>query len=110
MQTDWDAIAKQLGYKDAGVARTRWGQIKRKKFAATTGRVSKGSPNKKTATAPKSAADGAEEGTPTKAKRGRKPKAKATDATKVKNEEVEDEADAVETTEQAGVNGEEDEA
>ncbi|GAB7362419.1 hypothetical protein MBLNU230_g2742t1 [Neophaeotheca triangularis] len=43
IQTDWDAVATLCGYKDKNVAKTRWGQIKRKKIlgsgdAAAAGR------------------------------------------------------------------------
>ncbi|PNS15512.1 hypothetical protein CAC42_771 [Sphaceloma murrayae] len=32
INADWAAVAKECNYKDAGIARTRWTQIKRKKI------------------------------------------------------------------------------
>jgi len=31
-QSNWDRVADEMGYKDANIARTRWGQIKKKKI------------------------------------------------------------------------------
>lgn len=60
-QTDWDAVAQDQGYKDASIARTRYGQIRKKKLdgagnGAPEGGVDKASPGgRKAAGKPKKA-------------------------------------------------------
>nr|POE56756.1 hypothetical protein CFP56_33728 [Quercus suber] len=85
-QADFDAIATELGYKDAAVARVRWNQVRSKKFPAKkrgpnapAGGVDKVSPGKKTPVKAKKAGqssktkeDGVE--TPTPKKRANKSK------------------------------------
>ncbi|KAK0378483.1 hypothetical protein CLIM01_04186 [Colletotrichum limetticola] len=84
---DWDSFATAAGFKSGGVARTRWGQIKRKFTPADQATAT---PKKKTAQASAS--------TPTSASKVKKPTgrvgAKAAKGKKiVKDEEEEDEAD-----------------
>lgn len=50
-QADFEAVAAELGYKNAGVAKDRWRQIRAKKFRPATesplGGVAKSTPSKK---------------------------------------------------------------
>lgn len=79
-QSNFAAVAEECGLKDASIAKTRWGQIRRKKIRSSTSSpangIDKATPSKKSATKPKSAAS-INDDSPTagKAKRGRKPKA-----------------------------------
>lgn len=73
MQADFDAVARELGYKDASIAKTRWSQIKRKKIAGAAGATpSKASPGKRKKAAATS--DDEEVATPAKKKGGKKGK------------------------------------
>ncbi|KAK5115905.1 hypothetical protein LTR62_000361 [Meristemomyces frigidus] len=97
IQTDYDAVAQELGYKDASIARTRWGQIKRKWITADGG---KASPKKRKGAATDGDDDEEEISTPPSKKRGRKPKAeKGKDGEakegEVKEEEVKEEEELV---------------
>ncbi|KAI6820811.1 hypothetical protein KC332_g8079 [Hortaea werneckii] len=93
LNTDFDAVAAELGYKDAGVAKTRWSQIKKKKIEGTT---SESSPVKVTPRKRKGkASDGADDEETPKVKKGRG-KAKSEEVVKDESEEG---ADAIETTE-----------
>ncbi|KAK5125511.1 hypothetical protein LTR85_000622 [Meristemomyces frigidus] len=109
LPSDFEAVAAELGYKDANVLKTRWSQIKRKKInaagAANSEKSEKATPKKR-----KGKADGADEvddEETAKKKRGRKSKAdkakeedEAATAAGVKKEENEaEEANAVESTE-----------
>ncbi|KAK3676522.1 hypothetical protein LTR78_003798 [Recurvomyces mirabilis] len=96
--TDYDAVAAEMGYKDASIAKTRWGQIKRKKIN-TTG----DNPTPKKRKGATTDGDDAENGAPNPKKRGRKPKTTKPDhdGLPVKDEVVE-EAEAVESTEKGG--------
>ncbi|RMY02465.1 hypothetical protein D0867_11042 [Hortaea werneckii] len=92
-KTDFEAVAAELGYKDAGVAKTRWGQIKKKKIEGNT---SESSPAKVTPRKRKGkASDGADDEETPKAKKGRG-KAKSESVVK---EDSEEGANAVETKE-----------
>lgn len=91
-KTDFEAVAAELGYKDASVAKTRWGQIKKKKIEGTT---SESSPAKVTPRKRKGkTSDGADDEETPKAKKGRG-KAKSEGVVK---EDSEEGADAVEST------------
>jgi len=92
-QTDWDAVAKQSGYKDAKNAKIMFGRFKDKLVkgaggsdAAPSGGVDKSSPSKKAAGRPKKAGVG-DEGSPKKGGQAKSAKAKAV----VEEEEDEDE-------------------
>ncbi|KAI7670562.1 hypothetical protein KC318_g3967 [Hortaea werneckii] len=92
LNTDFEAVAAELGYKDAGVAKTRWGQIKKK----IEGNTSESSPAKVTPRKRKGkASDGADDEETPKAKKGRG-KAKSESVVK---EDSEEGANAVETKE-----------
>ncbi|KAI6872289.1 hypothetical protein KC343_g550 [Hortaea werneckii] len=93
LNTDFEAVAAELGYKDAGVAKTRWGQIKKKKIEGSTTDSSpvKATPGKRKG----KASDGADDEETPKAKKGRV-KAKSADVVK---EDSEEGASAIETTE-----------
>lgn len=63
-QCQWDKVAAELGYKDASIAKTRWGQIRRKKIdssaaggvdKAASGKVNTAKPKKTTSSTKKSA-------------------------------------------------------
>ncbi|KAI7231143.1 hypothetical protein KC330_g6589 [Hortaea werneckii] len=101
LNTDFEAVAAELGYKDAGVAKSRWGQIKKKKIE---GNPSESSPAKVTPRKRKGkSSDGADDEETPKAKKGRG-KAKSEGVVKEDSEEgagaVEaKEKDIVETTE-----------
>jgi len=80
-QTDFDKVAAELGYKTGGVAKQRWGQIKKKKLGNTIASTdgAERSPNKTTQGTKRAATDADDdddEATPVKtpAKRGRKSK------------------------------------
>ncbi|RMY73318.1 hypothetical protein D0863_03940 [Hortaea werneckii] len=93
LNTDFEAVAAELGYKDAGVAKTRWGQIKKKKIEGSTTDSSpvKATPKKRKG----KASDGADDEETPKAKKGRgKPK-----SAEVVKEDSEEGASAIETTE-----------
>ncbi|RMZ14401.1 hypothetical protein D0864_00188 [Hortaea werneckii] len=93
LNTDFEAVAAELGYKDASVAKTRWGQIKKKKIEGST---TDSSPVKATPKKRKTkASDGADAEETPKAKKGRG-KAKSADVVK---EDSEEGASAIETTE-----------
>lgn len=100
-ETNYDAVATELGCKDASVAKARWGQIKRKKImpsGSTDGK--KATPRKRKGAAVGS--DGVTDESPAPKKRGRQTKTQKMedgDAVDVKPEPIEDELDAVETTE-----------
>lgn len=67
-------MARELGYKDGSIARTRWSQIKRKKIAGAAGGTPvKASPGKRKKGDAVSG-DDEEEATPAKKKGGRKGK------------------------------------
>ncbi|OTA34940.1 hypothetical protein BTJ68_04583 [Hortaea werneckii EXF-2000] len=93
LNTDFEAVAAELGYKDASVAKTRWGQIKKKKIEGSTTDPSpvKATPKKRKG----KASDGADDEETPKAKKGRG-KAKSADVVK---EDSEEGASAIETTE-----------
>ncbi|KAK8146791.1 hypothetical protein G3M48_002600 [Beauveria asiatica] len=78
---DWDAVAESSGFKNAGVARVRFGQIKRKYG------LEGDSPTKKTG---KGAQAGDVPSTPTKVTKSRKAPGGAGRGRKVKKEEPED--------------------
>ncbi|KAI7087715.1 hypothetical protein KC356_g3994 [Hortaea werneckii] len=93
LNTDFDAVAAELGYKDASFAKTRWSQIKKKKIECTT---SESSPAKVTPRKRKGkASDGADDEETPKVKKGRG-KAKSEEVVKDESEEG---TDAIETTE-----------
>ena len=72
-QADLEAVACELGYKDASVAKTRWNQIKRKKIAGVAGATpAKASPGKRKKVVDQD--DDDEETTPAKKKGGKKGK------------------------------------
>lgn len=41
VQSDFDAVAEELGYKNGSIVRSRWNQIKQKKIIGATGKASK---------------------------------------------------------------------
>ncbi|EMC97012.1 hypothetical protein BAUCODRAFT_147197 [Baudoinia panamericana UAMH 10762] len=119
LQADWNAVATELGYKDASIARTRWSQIKRKKIKGDSPKAAKGTPRKRKDSGTGGGDD--EEGveSPTAKKRGRKAKGKnakpkADDgdgdgddanvkgAAIVKEEQLDEDAGAMESIEAAG--------
>ena len=103
-------MAAELGYKDGSIVRTRWGQIRRKKINTSGGSAdtpAKATPKKRKGKV--ESGDGADDEETPKPKRGRKTKAqKAKEeeegaAAAVKQEEdAENEANAVESTEKGG--------
>ncbi|KAK4540013.1 hypothetical protein LTR36_009911 [Oleoguttula mirabilis] len=114
--TDYEAVANELGYKDAKQVRSRWSQIKAKKINGASNPAEKTTPK----TTPKKrkgksdSADGLDDEETPKPKRGRKSNAQkakeeeeaaAAAASDVKKEEVEEEeegeANVVESTEVA---------
>jgi hypothetical protein len=50
-QSNWDTVATEMGYKDAGIARTRWNQVRRKKIIGPAAAASSSSTTAKTKTA-----------------------------------------------------------
>ncbi|KAM3504569.1 hypothetical protein MY10362_003487 [Beauveria mimosiformis] len=78
---DWDAVAESSGFKNAGVAKVRFGQIKRKYG------LEGDSPTKKTG---KGAQAGDVSSTPTKVTKSRKTPGGGGRGRKVKKEELED--------------------
>ncbi|KAK3067889.1 hypothetical protein LTR53_014957 [Teratosphaeriaceae sp. CCFEE 6253] len=100
LDTDFDAVATELGYKDATIAKTRLRQIIRKKIRPAVDADGEKATPKKRKGAAASKDDVAEE-SPAKEGRGRKAKGgKAEDgSTGVKPEQMEEETEAVETTE-----------
>ncbi|KAK4899195.1 hypothetical protein LTR27_003425 [Elasticomyces elasticus] len=103
IDSDFEAVATELGYKNAQIAKTRLQQIIRKKInnGASVG-GEKATPKKRKGAAAADD-DGTTEESPAKKGRGRKPKAKAADKDDIKEETVEEEnveeENAVETTE-----------
>lgn len=100
-QFDADAIASELGYKDGGVVKMRWRQIKNKKLAlagASPGGIKKRAPKKATPKKVKAedeAEDDAEQvSTPSKGPKKRVTKSKAAqqneDGMKIKDEVAEE--------------------
>ncbi|OAQ99871.1 hypothetical protein LLEC1_03663 [Akanthomyces lecanii] len=79
---DWEAVAESSGFKNAGVAKVRFGQIKRKYG------LDANSPSKKTGTA------GDIPSTPTKVTKSRKATGSGGRGRKVKKAESEEEEDA----------------
>nr|POE65321.1 hypothetical protein CFP56_34988 [Quercus suber] len=94
IQADFDAIAAELGYKSAEVAKVRWRQVRNKRFplgerasSAPSGGIDKANSSKKTPVKAKKAGTGQESQesptttptTTTPKKRGRKSKAKSKD-------------------------------
>lgn len=59
IQCQWDKVAAELGYKDASIAKTRWGQIRRKKIDSAGG-VDKATSGKVNIAKPKKAASSTE--------------------------------------------------
>ncbi|KAK4570079.1 hypothetical protein LTR86_003049 [Recurvomyces mirabilis] len=96
--TDYDAVAAEMGYKDASIAKTRWGQIKRKKINADGDK-----PTPKKRKGATTEGNGADDDTSNPKKRGRKPK-----TPKLENDElpvkdgIVEEADAMKSTENGG--------
>ncbi|KAK1074320.1 hypothetical protein LTR12_002188 [Friedmanniomyces endolithicus] len=104
INSDFEAVASELGYKDASIAKTRLRQIIAKKIKpAGSAGGAKGAPRKR-----KGAVEGGDNDTeesPMKKCRGAKPKgggAKAGSGLGIKKEEVKEEADAIATAEGAG--------
>lgn len=105
-QTDFEAAAVELGYKDATVLKSRWSNVKRKKINGSgAANGEKTTPKKRKSKADVDENDDQEK-TPTPKKRGRPSKAQNAKedeeaaAANVKEEEAaEDEANAVESTE-----------
>lgn len=101
-QSDFDAVAAELGYKDGAIVKTRWGQIKRKKITAgltASGNAGTITPRKRKAKAAAGVdGDGDDEEVTPKAKRGGK---------KVKTQEMEEEAVTKKEAEDDEVEGEE---
>lgn len=58
-QSNWNKVAKELGYKDAGIAKTRWTQVRKKKIdvgqGSPSGGVDKATTNKVSPTKAKKA-------------------------------------------------------
>ncbi|WPH00898.1 Hypothetical protein R9X50_00373200 [Acrodontium crateriforme] len=83
LKADFDAVAEEMGYKDSGVAKARWNQIKRKKIMVVGGggSVEKSGSGKKVAGVKRAALAGGDEEEGTPKRRGRKAKV-------VKSEEV----------------------
>ncbi|KAK0259497.1 hypothetical protein LTR48_001502 [Friedmanniomyces endolithicus] len=104
INSDFGAVASELGYKDASIAKTRLRQIIAKKIEPTgSAGGGKATPRKR-----KGAAEGGDNDTeesPTKKCHGAKPKrdgAKAGSGLGIKKEEAKEEADAMVTAEGAG--------
>ncbi|KAI7552172.1 hypothetical protein KC331_g2070 [Hortaea werneckii] len=93
LNTDFEAVAAELGYKNAGIAKWKWSQIKKKKIEGATSEFSptKVFPRKRKG----KASDGPNDEETPKAKKGR---GKTKSEEKVK-EDSEEETDAVETKE-----------
>ena len=101
-QSDLEAVAIEMGYKNAKVVKDRWNQIKKKKLGSSTATgndVERTTPSKKAA-GTKRAGEDEGEVTPTPKKRGRKSKAETlieeAAESKVKDEE---DGEAMDTTE-----------
>ncbi|KAK3070375.1 hypothetical protein LTR53_010573 [Teratosphaeriaceae sp. CCFEE 6253] len=100
LDADFDAVATELGYKDATIAKTRLRQIIRKKIRPAVDADGEKTTPKKRKGAAASKDDVAEE-SPAKKGRGRKAKGGTVESgsAEVKPEQMEEETQAVETTE-----------
>lgn len=110
LQFDADAVATEMDYKDAQSAKNRWNTIRRKKIAGTASSGGDNStPKKRKGKADVADGDDDEETPKPKRKRGPTPKAdKAKKEDGIKKEEMEEEANAVESTEKAEDDGADD--
>lgn len=100
-QFDADAVAKELGYKDGKIVKTRWSQVKIKKLSggSPAAGVKKRTPSKKAVKAMEGAEgadddeDAATPATPTKTPKKRTPKPKKKAAAEAEDEVMKEEGE-----------------